>query len=402
MANEVGALLEVAGEALDRVAITPAQSLHLAVAGRVFRATAPASAPIRLAHDAIANLSYSAVRAATIAGTRATAAAVRAAGGAADLRPLSRSSRGRLALGALNGIAGDLLDARGSELAIEMALRVKGRDVGLSRAALARAYPGARPRMVVLLHGLAETEEWWDRRGRGHFGRRLERDLGVSSVEVRYNSGLPVVENGARLAALLETLAAEWPVAVEDIALVGHSMGGLVARSATRSGGAFAARVRHLVTLGTPHTGAPLEKAAHAAARVMRWVPETMPFARVLDLRSAGIRDLREGDPSAWRLAGCTHTLITVTITSDPRHPLGWIAGDLLVRTDSASGRHRTRRVAVPEDQVVHAGGLNHFDLLDAPAVYQHLRSVLARTPARSTSARAGTRNLDVGQRRDH
>jgi pimeloyl-ACP methyl ester carboxylesterase len=219
-------------------------------------------------------------------------------------------------------------------------------------------------------------------------------------VHIRYNTGAHVSENGRRLASLLESLVAAWPVAVDDVALVGHSMGGLVARSAcdaaASAGHVWPRRVRHLVTLGSPHTGAPLEKVVHAAAWALRAVPEARPIADILDMRSAGIRDLRFGylrdqdwldeDPAALLddrsgqvalLDGCTHTFITATVTRDPDHPLGHAVGDVLVRTDSAGGRHRTRAIPLPPEHVIHIGGLNHFDLLDHPLVYEQLRRVL-------------------------
>ena len=49
-----------------------------------------------------------------------------------------------------------------------------------------------------------------------------------------------------------------------------------------------------------------------------------------------------------------------------------------MVRTDSAAGRHRTRAIPVPPESVIHIGGLNHFDLLDHPLVYEQLRRVLS------------------------
>ena len=92
---------------------------------------------------------------------------------------------------------------------------------------------------------------------------------------------------------------AAWPVEVEEIALVGHSMGGLVARSAcyhgVELGHDWVGRVRHVVSLGTPHMGAPLAQGVHYAAHALHAVPETRPFARFLRRRSAGIRDLRQG-----------------------------------------------------------------------------------------------------------
>lgn len=49
---------------------------------------------------------------------------------------------------------------------------------------------------------------------------------------IRNNTGLPAAVNGARLVSLLDEIHAGWPVRIRSIALVGHSMGGLVIRSA--------------------------------------------------------------------------------------------------------------------------------------------------------------------------
>ena len=49
---------------------------------------------------------------------------------------------------------------------------------------------------------------------------------------LRYNTGRHVSENGRDWRTLLDAARARWPVEVHEIALIGHSMGGLVARSA--------------------------------------------------------------------------------------------------------------------------------------------------------------------------
>jgi pimeloyl-ACP methyl ester carboxylesterase len=227
----------------------------------------------------------------------------------------------------------------------------------------------------------------------------------MTPVYVRYNTGLHVSESGRALAALLDALVASWPEPVEELVLVGHSMGGLVVRSACHAGAErghrWPALVCNVVTLGTPHHGAPLEKAMHAAAWVLRALPESTPFADILDLRSAGIRDMRYGSlhEDDWRdedrrallgdnrrdvplMPHCRYTFITATVTRDAGHPVGWLLGDLLVRTESAGGRCRQHTIPVAPESVVHIGGVTHFDLLAHPAVYEVLLSVLR--PART------------------
>lgn len=404
--------MQFAGLSTERLVLTPAESLHRAIAARVFGAVGPVGRPARFLHDGVSRLAYGAIRGAAAGLSSATAAGIRLATGD-DVRALSRSPRGRAAISAINALAGDVLDERDSALAIPLALRLDAADVAPESRPLRRAYPDATARLAVFLHGLGETDEHWLRGKPGPapfdrtpFGVRLRRDLGFTPLYVRYNTGLHVSENGNRLSGLLERVVTRWPVPVEEIVLIGHSMGGLVARAACHSaslaGRRWPAKARHLVALGTPHTGVPLEKLVHMAAWVLRALPESRPLADILDLRSAGIRDLRFGYvvEDDWRLEDpgrllhdrrtdipglpwCTHTFISASVTRDARHPLSWIGGDLLVRTESAAGRRMDGTTVVSADSVVQLGALTHFDLLDHPLVYEHIRRAL-------TSARQG------------
>lgn len=412
MANEMSALTEMAADAIDRLAITPAEQLHKGIARRVFNAVGVASTPTRLAHDRLSTSAYAVTRIAMVRGAGALAAGLRNASGNADFRPLSRSPGGRMVIGALNAVAGDRLAERGSDLAIEMAVRHGGIDVACTPDAIAGTFVTATPRVAVFVHGLGGTEEWWQRpRGNGsrpvaHFGDGLYEDAGFTPVYVRFNSGLHVSENGTYLAALLDSLVDAWPMPVRHLVLIGHSMGGLVIRSACHAcrlaEHRWPAITAHVVTLGTPHHGAPLAKAVHRAAWALRRLPETRPMAQILDTRSAGIQDLRFGTlhEDDWRadapdvfddrrqeislLPNCQYTFITATITVNPKHRVGWLLGDLLVRTESASGRCRERTIPIAPESVVHLGGLTHINLLDHPQAYDALLSAVA------TSVRAG------------
>jgi pimeloyl-ACP methyl ester carboxylesterase len=233
------------------------------------------------------------------------------------------------------------------------------------------------------------------------YGSRLRRELGYTPVELRYNTGLHISENGLALADLLEQLVDEWPVEVQRIALVGHSMGGLVARSACHQargrGDKWVGAVRHVVSLGSPHMGAPLAQGVHWASAALHAVPETRPLAALLRRRSSGIRDLRQGslvdadwrdrDPDALRaqacqevplLEGATHCFVAAAVTGNPRHPVARLIGDFLVLEDSASGRSRTRRIPFDAEQGLLLGGTHHIALLNHPAVYERLRDWLS------------------------
>jgi pimeloyl-ACP methyl ester carboxylesterase len=290
-----------------------------------------------------------------------------------------------------------------------MAVRTGGRVVPLEEEALAAAFPAPSSRLVVFVHGLMETElAWWRgaREGRETYGARLARELGCTPVYVRYNTGRHVSENGRDLSELLDELYARWPVDIDEIALVGHSMGGLVSRGACRCAVERDARwvrqVGHLVSLGTPHMGAPLEQAVHVASAALSVVPETQPLGDFLRRRSGGIRDLRQGslvdedwrdrDPDALRAAACaevpllegaTHCFVAATVTRSPEHPVGRLIGDWLVLEPSASGRGRTRRLPFRAEHGLHVGGAHHFALLNHPAVYNRLRDWLTTPPER-------------------
>ena len=376
---EITALGELTGDLLA-AGSTAVSDMHEGIAGRPFGALGSAARPAQVLHDGISSGVYAAVRlglrAAATAGGRA--AALRAGDGA----PLAATPRGSLALGALNGFLGDRLAARGSELALPMTIRREPDDE-------------AQPRVVVFVHGLCETDYAWRLRA-ASYGDRLRDELGLTPLYVRYNSGLHISDNGRRLAQLLDELSREWPRPLEEITLVGHSMGGLVARSACHYAGLdglpWAGAVRHVFCLGSPHLGADLEKGANVLAWALGRLPETRALAGALNARSAGIKDLRYGAcvEEDWRdrdpdellrdhcgdvpfLPGAAYYFVAASLRDGP---LGSLLGDLLVRVPSASGRGSGsgRRVEFEVENGRELSGLTHVDLLGHPAVYEQLR----------------------------
>ena len=171
-----------------------------------------------------------------------------------------------------------------------MTLRRRGRDVAADADSLARAFPDATARLAVFIHGLGETDDAWRIGPARHrpYGERLRTELGYTPLYVRFNTGLHISDNGRSLARRLEQVTADWPAEVAEIALIGHSMGGLVARSACHyaAPGSWRERVRHVFMLGAPHRSMPLETAVSAVAHAVSLVPETRALARLS--RSAG------------------------------------------------------------------------------------------------------------------
>ena len=417
--NEARGLVELAGQTATGLVGT-VRDMHRAIAGRPFWALslagkpfgpigAASTVPARFLHDHISSAVYK--------GLRSAGSGLASAGGAAaasltrqDARLLTRRPAGALAAGVLNGFLGDLLEESRNDLLTQIGFHDGPHQLELERRALGEALPAATPRIAVFVHGLWGTEatwrvNWWGTRDAVDYGQRLRSDLGYTPLYVRYSTGLHVSEAARALSELLQRTVAEWPVEVGEIALFGHSMGGLVSRGAcyraAAEGSTWVEKVRHVFCLGTPHLGAPLEKAANVAGWTLSALPETRPFGAIVNRRSAGIKDLRYGyccaedwrdcDPDALLechrrdipfLETASYYFLGATITRDSQRPLGRLIGDLLVRPSSAwgqglGGRHYPFEI----ERLRTYGGMHHMHLLNHPAVYEQLRGWLSGDP---------------------
>lgn len=318
--------------------------------------------------------------------------------------PDGESTPGRDAfLSAVNGVFGDYLARTGNPLAIGMSLRYRGQDLVLDDPAAAFGSDrGTAPtgKLLVLVHGLCLNDRQWNRNGHDH-GAALAGELGFTPLYLRYNSGLHVATNGHALADALEALLQHWPVPVEELAILGHSMGGLVARSAChhaqRAGHAWPQQLRKLVFLGTPHHGAPLERGGHGLDFVMGLSPYSAPFTQIGRQRSAGITDLRHGSitpgvhehvplPSGVECYAAAATLGARRDLLSER-----LIGDGLVPLASALGRHARpgHRLRIPESRQWIGYGMGHLELLYRPEVYAQLLEWLQPRTAAPSGQRA-------------
>ena len=313
------------------------------------------------------------------------------------------SPRREAVLAALNGVLGDYLAATNNPLAIAMGFRKNGQPLVLERQALSSAVTRADRKLLVLAHGLCMTDMEWNRQGDNH-ASSLARDLGYTSIYLRYNSGRHVSTNGREFADAMERLLRAWPVPVEELVIVGHSMGGLISRSACH----YAARARHrwlrllkkLIFLGTPHHGAPLERAGNWVEILMGISPYTAPLARLGGIRSAGVKDLRYGNllDEDWEGQRGDHAhdprrfvplpaevqcfAIAATRRAKSAGPSKRLPGDGLVPVKSALGQHENPALAlsIPKSRQFTVYGLNHFDLRTSSEVYDRIRLWLSET----------------------
>lgn len=314
-------------------------------------------------------------------------------------------------LAVLNGVMGDRLQADNNPLAIHMTLRHRGEALNWQGSPSRQDNPVVTGKLLLMIHGLCRNDLQWDSQYEGsdvNHGERLAGELGLTPIYLRYNTGLHVSQNGRELAQQLERLLVHWPVPIEEISVLAHSMGGLVMRSAAHyaqaDGLAWPKRLRSIVFLGTPHHGAPLERAGNIVDVLLGSTPFTAPLARLGQLRSAGITDLRFGcvvdedwlggnrfhrKPDSRRHVplpeGVACYAIAATTAAKRSLLADRLIGDGLVPLHSALGHHRDakRRLDFPKSAQWIAYQTSHMALLNHPEVgAQLLRWLRPDSPA--------------------
>lgn len=313
------------------------------------------------------------------------------------------STGGEALKSALNGVLGDHLVDRNSSLAIPMGLKQDGQPIDVT--SLVESIKRSNGKLVIMVHGLCMNDLQWQQEGHDH-GKALANDLGHTSVYLRYNTGQHVSENGKAFSTLLEQLVSDIVALDEtlqlEMSIVAHSMGGLVSRSAFQQAELldhkWPEHFENLIFLGTPHHGAPLEKAGSWIDLLLGIHGYTKPLTRLTKIRSAGITDLRHGNilESDWQVRN------RFDFSTDKRTPLmlpenvkcytvattalanrnkasEHLIGDGLVPLDSALGRHQNKPFTLlflPENQWI-GHDINHMQLLSNPDVYTVIKNWL-------------------------
>jgi pimeloyl-ACP methyl ester carboxylesterase len=300
---------------------------------------------------------------------------------------------------------GDALGAIGNALSIELGVYKDG--VHVTPREWAASVENPSDTLVLFVHGLGCTEWSWTFDAETlhgdagvNFGTLLERDFGFTPLYVRYNTGLHVSENGQKLARLLNDVVQAYPA--RRILLVGHSMGGLVVRSAAHygktTGAPWTSALSHVFCIGSPNLGAALEKTGNVLASVLALfdVAGTQVPAKILNGRSSGIKDLRFGyvvdedwkdkDPDALLednrqnipfVDGVLYCFVAGTLSKDASHPMNDLLGDVLVRLPSASGHAPEPASRIPFHIGHVVGGVHHLALGNHPDVYAQIARVL-------------------------
>lgn len=385
---------------------------HTAIADQPFTALkrVPAisagTTPVRVLHDGITDAVYTSVKEIGALSFTLAGATLKLIEEQAPQPSAAPHPRTDLAFSALSGLFGDHLVGRRNPVAPQFGLYRDGVMLDVNRAALSASFPEAPSRLVIFVHGLCCNETAWQLYQKPGddstrpYGEQLDKH-GYASLYLRYNSGAHISQNGRRLARLMQRLLAEWPVAVDDITLIGHSMGGLVIRSAAaagqRRGDAWPGKVGNIICIGSPHQGAALERGAEALAQILQNFELSRPWARVLEARSVGIRDLRFGatsDPDwraglarQWRppnpiarLENARYHFIGCSLGEHARDWRGFLLGDGLVHLPSSLAQE----LADTDSAVLFQR--HHMQLLNDPAVYALIAKQLGVAKRRKTS----------------
>lgn len=329
-------------------------------------------------------------------------------------------------IGILNGVIGDQLANTSSPLATNVGFYYANRKLDLSTPVdLQLDFPVSN-KVIVFLHGLTNTESIWDYPQRslaeqepnaesyGNYGSALHKSLGYTPFFIRYNSGLPIEENGRIVNDLLSQLISSYPCECEEIVLVGFSMGGLISRLAQSFGEhlnePWFQLFHHAIYIGTPHEGARLEKFADAASSLLSDLPKDYfsHWADWINIRSAGIKDLKHGlkqnpkQPSnnlggshstAHFSKNAEHSFVSGALSEDSNALINKFFGDSLVTQASASPSNR------PEfSHSAHFDGLHHLELAHSPNVYHTIEKWLQNSSTRPLSWKPVTHNSDKTQ----
>ena len=307
----------------------------------------------------------------------------------------------------LNGVVGDKLD--NTALGIKMNFYAQNKPIVLDKKgflehfSMQNAIPTSK--ICILIHGLTDNETTWVFPDKSDYGSLLYNDLGYTAFYLRYNTGLHISDNGQALADILEKLYQNYPIDITEICIIAHSMGGLITHSACHyaqeSGLTWTNKLKHIFLLATPHLGSFLEKFANITTNILEKVPNwhTRMIGKVLNLRSAGIKDLRFGylTEADWKdqnpdtllqnnktpppmLSGVSYYVISARMTESGKHWVSQLFGDILVRKSSATARSKNvAEFNFPTENHYEFAKTYHHELSASLEVYEKIAAWIRR-----------------------
>jgi len=301
----------------------------------------------------------------------------------------------------VNGVLGDFLQKNQNGLALPMEFYFQNRPLCLTRKNIENVYHKTTSKICIMVHGLTCNEKTWEFQSSPAttYGTLLQQDLGYTPFFVRYNTGLHISENGRKFSALLTGLLKAYPKEVEEIVIIGHSMGGLVIRSGCWYGqeeqADWTRHVTKIVYLATPHLGAPFEKFGNVLSGVLKKIPISYikVIADIINVRSSGIKDLRFGnvvdedwadhDPDVILknhkttiplLEGASHYAISGSLNSDPSHCFTRLIGDPMVQKSSALGQSKQKDQHIDFCGYREFSEVGHIRMAHCRRVYEQIK----------------------------
>tara|TARA_B110000285_G_C15100258_1_gene604576 strand:+ start:737 stop:1945 length:1209 start_codon:yes stop_codon:yes gene_type:complete len=314
---------------------------------------------------------------------------------------IKASDKKEIILSVLNGVIGDYLEEKENPLKIEMQFRYRLKSILLDGKYLKETYPNVNGKILLMLHGSCMNDIQWTRKEHNH-GNIIAKELNKTPIYLNYNSGRHISTNGKNLNNCLEELVKNWPVPIEELVIIAHSMGGLVARSALYYGGQeqknWTKHLKKMVFLGTPHHGSHVERKGNYLDIILEAIPYVKPFARLGKIRSAGVTDLRYGNlvdgdwqdndrferktdqrqhiplPKQIEFYSIAAVIGKKTTTVSAK-----ILGDTLVDVNSALGQHKNPDKSLlfkkENSWIVYEN--NHLDLLSNPKIIEKIKEWL-------------------------
>ncbi|MDP5106910.1 MAG: GPI inositol-deacylase [Polaribacter sp.] len=314
---------------------------------------------------------------------------------------IKSSDTKQIILSILNGVIGDYLEETENPLKIDMQFRYQSKVLQIDQESLKENYPNCAGKILLMIHGSCMSDLQWTRKNHNH-AEILSEELKKTPIYLNYNSGKHISANGKNLTENLEKLVENWPVPVEEITIIAHSMGGLITRSALYYGeqnqNNWLKHIKKVAFLGTPHHGSPVERIGNYLDLVLASVPYLKPFAKLGKIRSAGVTDLRYGNlvdedwlnMDRFKLkkdqsqyiplpTGIEFYSIAAVIGKETSKSKNQILGDTLVDIKSAFGEHKNpaKNLLFKKEHTWIAYENNHLDLLSNPKITDKLKDWL-------------------------